>query len=68
MIINVKIFCPEAITIMLWHYALKAFAEQLNVLKVDYDVITPIEKFIGTTSDITHKITTSGSVQFMSWM
>ena len=53
---------------MLQIYALKAFAEKLNVLKVDYDVITYIENFTGTTADITHKIITYGSVQFMSWM
>ena len=38
---------------MLWTYALKAFSEQLNVLKVDDDGITPMEKFSGTTADIT---------------
>ena len=53
---------------MLQHYALQAFDEQCNVPKVDYDVITSIEKCGGTTADITHKITTYGSLQFMYWM
>ena len=29
-------------------------AEKFNVIKVDYDGITPMEKFSGTTTDITH--------------
>ena len=41
---------------MLWTYALKAFSEQLNILKVDYDGITPMEKFAGTTTNIYLKI------------
>ena len=53
---------------MLWKYALKDFAEKLNVLKVDDDVITPMENFSGTTTEITLKITTHGAVQFMSWI
>ena len=40
---------------MLWPYALKAFAEQLNILKVDDNGITPMEKFEGTTTDIALK-------------
>ena len=40
---------------MLWPYSLKAFAEQFNVIKVDYDGITPIEKFSGTKTDLTLK-------------
>ena len=36
---------------MLWTYALKAFLEQLNVLKVDDYYITPVEKFAGTTKE-----------------
>ena len=40
---------------MLWKYALKDFAEKLNVLKVDDDVITPMENFSGTTTEITLK-------------
>ena len=53
MLLHAKIYCPEAITKMLCPYALKAFAEQLNVLKVDDDGITPMEKFSGTTTYIT---------------
>ena len=37
---------------MLWTYALKAFAEQLNVLKVNDYGISPMEKFTGTSTDI----------------
>ena len=40
---------------MLWPYALKAFVEHLNVLKVNDDVITPMDKFAGTTTDISLK-------------
>ena len=40
---------------MLWQYALADFSEQFNVLKVDDDRITPMEKFEGTTTDITLK-------------
>ena len=40
---------------MLWPYALKYFAEQLNELKVYNDGITPMENFAGTTADITLK-------------
>ena len=50
---------------MLWTYALKDFAEQLNVLKVDDDGINLMEKFTGTTTDINLKKTTHGDVQFM---
>ena len=53
---------------MLWTYALKSFAEQLNVLKVDDYGINPMDKFVGTTTDITIKITTHGAVQFMYYM
>ena len=53
---------------MVQNYAWKAFAEQCNLPKVDYDVITPIDKFGGTTAEITHKITTYGCLQFMYWM
>ena len=36
-------------------YELKYFSEQLNEIKVDDDAITsPMEKFAGTTQDITH--------------
>ena len=40
---------------MLWHYSLKAFEEQLNELKVYGGGITPMEKFLGTTTAITIK-------------
>ena len=40
---------------MLWPYALKDFAEQLNLLKVDDDRITLMENFAGTTRYITLK-------------
>ena len=40
---------------MLWPYALKYFAEQINELKVDGDGITPLENFAGTTTYITLK-------------
>ena len=49
---HAKRYWPEAIGKMLWPYALKAFSEQINVLKVDDDVITPMEKFAGTTTEI----------------
>ena len=68
MLIHVKIYWPEAITTMLYPYALKAFAQKLNLLKVNDDEITPMEKFSGTTTDIYLKITTHGDVQFISWM
>ena len=47
---------------MLWTYALKDFSEQLNVLKVNADGITPMEKFTGTTTDINLKKTTHGDL------
>ena len=37
---------------MLQRYELKAFEETFNVLKVDHDGITLMEKFIGTTTEI----------------
>ena len=46
----------------------EAFAEQLNLFKVGGYGINPMEKFSGTTADITLKITTHGAVQFMSWI
>ena len=46
---------PEAITTTLWFYALKEFAEQLNELKMDNYGIILMEKFPGTTIDITPK-------------
>ena len=53
---------------MLWPYVLRFFVEKLNKLKVYGDVATLIENFSGTKIDITLKITTHGSIQFMSWM
>ena len=53
---------------MIWPYALKGFEEQLNVLKVDDDSITLMEKFTKKKAYITLKNTTNGAVQFMSWM
>ena len=40
---------------MLCTYELKAFAEKLNVIKVDNYGITPMEKFVDTTTYITIK-------------
>ena len=48
-------YWPEAITTMLRPYAMKDFTEQLNVLNVDDDGITTMEKFSGTTTEIIHK-------------
>ena len=50
-----KIYCPEAITAIVWPYKLKNFAEKLNVLKVDDYGITSMEKFAGTTTYISLK-------------
>ena len=47
-----KICWPDAITIVLWPYALKFFSEKSSVLNVDDYGITPMEKFAGTTTDI----------------
>ena len=55
MILHAKICFPEAITTMIWPYATKAFVEQLNVIKVDDDGINHLEKFSGTTTDISLK-------------
>ena len=48
-----KKYFPEEINIMLWPYALKDFSEQLNVIMVDDDIINTMDKFSGTTTDIT---------------
>ena len=40
---------------MLWIYALRAFEEKFNVVKVDDDGISLTEKFSGTTTYITLK-------------
>ena len=52
MLLHAKIYCPEERTTILYLYALKAFAEQLNVTKVDGYGITPMENVSGTTTDI----------------
>ena len=49
LLLHAKIYRPEAITTMLWSYELKAFIKYLNVLKVDDDGMTPMNKFAGTT-------------------
>ena len=51
---------------MLWTYVMKGISEQLNEINVYDYVITPMENFTGTTTDINLKKTTHGSVQFMS--
>ena len=53
---------------MLWPVSLKSFVEQLYVLKVNDDGITPMEKFSGSTKDIALKIATHGYIQSMSWI
>ena len=50
-----KRYWPEAITTILWPYALKASTEQFNELKVYGDGVTPMEKITGKTTDITLK-------------
>ena len=55
MLLHAKIYCSEAITTILCTYVLKAFEEQLNVLKLDDYGITFMEKFAGTKTDITLK-------------
>ena len=68
MLLNEKIYWSESITTILWTYVLKVFSEQLNVVKVDGDGITPMKNFAGTTTEITLKIAIHEAVQFMSWM
>ena len=53
LLIHAKIYCLYSTTTMLCPYAIKTFVEQLDELKVDNDGITPMEKFSGTTTDIT---------------
>ena len=53
LLLYAKRYWTESITKMLWPYALKAFTETLNELKVDYGGITPMEKFTGKIIDIT---------------
>ena len=55
MLLHAKRYFLEAITTILWTHSLKAFIEQLNVIKVDDDGITPMEKFAVTTTDNTLK-------------
>ena len=55
MLLHANIYWPEELTTMLWPYALKYFAEQLNVIKVDNDGIMSMEKFEGTATEITIK-------------
>ena len=50
-----NIYCPESITKMLRPYELKAFEEKNNVLNVEDYGITPMDKFVGTTTDISLK-------------
>ena len=52
MLPHAKIYFPEAITTMLWTYALKLFAEKINVLKVDDYGINTMKKFSGKTTEI----------------
>ena len=60
LLLHTKIYFPEEITTILWPSELKAFSEQLNVLKVENDRITTMEKFAGTKTDISLKTTTHG--------
>ena len=53
--LHAKIYGPESMTTMFWPYELKAFAEQLNVLKVEDDGFIPMQNFSGTTTDINLK-------------
>ena len=42
LLLHAKLYCPDAITTILWPYVLKAFVEKLNKLKVDDGGITSI--------------------------
>ena len=53
-------------TTILWTYALEAFVEKLNLIKVYDDGIAPMEKFTGTTTDISLKNHHTWAVHFMS--
>ena len=55
MLLHEKLYWTYTITTILFTYALKAFSEQLNVINVDDDGITPMENFECTTTDITLK-------------
>ena len=45
--LRAKRFCPEAITTMLWPFALKTAAERHNRLKININGVTPNETFSG---------------------
>ena len=49
MLLNAKRYFSEEINKILCTYELKAFSEQLILLKVDDGGNTPMEKFAGTT-------------------
>ena len=68
LILQAKIYWPEAITTRLWTCALKDFSGKLNKIKVNYDEITPMENLSVITTYITLKKTTHGAVKFMSWI
>ena len=51
MILNENIYGLEEKITMLCPYLLKAFEEQLNAFKVDYDGVTPMYKFVRSTTD-----------------
>ena len=53
LLLHTKGYHLEAINTILWFYELKNLAENFNELKVDDNGITPIDKFAGTTTDIT---------------
>ena len=53
--LHAKIYGPESMPTMFCPHELKAFAEQLNVLKVDDDGFIPTENFAGTTTKINLK-------------
>ena len=55
LILHANIYWSDSITTILCTYTLKPFAEQPNLLKIDDDGITTMEKFAGKTIDITLK-------------
>ena len=59
-LLHAKIYCPEAITTILWSYALNIFAEQFNEFKVYDNWITPTDKFTGKTIGINLKSSQTG--------
>jgi len=52
LLLHAKRHWPEAITTMLWPYAIKAAAERHNNLKLDDTGRSPIEKFSATKSEL----------------